>query len=136
MITGITLIAAFWEHQAILKQHSPPKIKPRSSVQTPLPLGSPWEPQERLQGHLCRSCASEGSAPRVLGSSSSSLLSGLLGSNEEQTPFIHLRHSFLLGLGPEEGDVTKMQTDDGSQHLGWKRAADLGQAGATLCVCV
>lgn len=63
-------------------------------------------------------------------------LSGLLGSNEEQTPFIHLKHSFLPGLGPEEGDVTKMQTDDGSLHSGWERAADLGQAGATLCVFV
>lgn len=62
------------------------------------------------------------------------MLSGQLGSNEEQTPFIHLRHSFLLGFGPEEGDVTKTQTDDGSLHLEWERAADLGQAGATLAV--
>lgn len=27
-----------------------------------------------------------------------------------------------------------MQTDDGTLHLEWERAADLGQAGATLCV--
>lgn len=66
MITSIPLIAAFGGHQAILKEPSPPKIQPRFTVQTlqvPLPPGCPWEPQDRLQGHLCRSVPARGRLP-------------------------------------------------------------------------
>lgn len=75
-----------------------------------------------------------GVSSQPLGSCSSSSLSGLLCSNGEQTPFMRLSRSFLLGLGPEEGDVTKMQTDDGSQHLGWERVASPRRGGAVPCV--
>lgn len=92
----------------------------------PLPPGSPREPPPKP----CQ----RGVSSQPLGSCSSSSLSGLLCSNREQTPFMRPSRCFLPGLGPEEGDVTKMQTDDGSRHLGRGRAADLRQ-GAQPCVC-
>lgn len=92
----------------------------------PLPPGSLQEPPPEL----CQ----RGVSSQPPGSCSSSSLSGLLCSNREQTPFMRPRRCFLPGLGPEEGDVTTMQTDDGSRHLGRGRAADPRQ-GAQPRVC-
>lgn len=92
----------------------------------PLPPGSLQEPPPEP----CQ----RGVSSQPPGSCSSSSLSGLLCSNREQTPFMRPRRCFLPGLGPEEGDVTTMQTDDGSRHLGRGRAADPRQ-GAQPRVC-
>lgn len=57
----ITLLAVFWGHQAILKQPSPIKIQPRSTVQTPsgaivtrVSLGAPGQAARPPLQKLCQ----------------------------------------------------------------------------------